>query len=350
MAKDTNIQTVSGRAKLAPRREPYWERVGQGCYLGYRCMTPGKPGTWMARHYDEATGSKPTKALGDFADQPDNRRYDLAKAAASDWFTHLKRGGAKKSHTVGDAVDEYLSHTKQEKGDDAEKDARSRLTRLVKSDAKLSDLDLGKLTPGHVNAWRKALAAPSAQGRTKSKATINRDLSAFRAALNHAYRAGWVTSDHAWKNPLLPMAGVENRRDVYLSADHRRALVAACPDDLASLVRCLSLLPLRPGAAAGLKAGDFDAQHGTLTISKDKAAAGRKIPLPAHLIEFFKPLVKNKLPGAFMFARADGRPWDKDMWKYPLRDAATAAELPAGTVLYSLRHSTITHDTKQPKR
>lgn len=40
--------------------------------------------------------------------------------------------------------------------------------------------------------------------------------------------------------------------------------------------------------------------------------------------------------------RADGKAWDKDAWKGPIKDAARAAELPESTTACALRHSTIT--------
>ncbi|MCE4557378.1 hypothetical protein [Pelomonas cellulosilytica] len=43
-----------------------------------------------------------------------------------------------------------------------------------------------------------------------------------------------------------------------------------------------------------------------------------------------------------MFAQASGKAWNKDAWKKPMKAAAAAAGLPAGTVLYTLLHSTIT--------
>ncbi|MFT4174069.1 MAG: hypothetical protein QM639_16015, partial [Rhodocyclaceae bacterium] len=43
-----------------------------------------------------------------------------------------------------------------------------------------------------------------------------------------------------------------------------------------------------------------------------------------------------------LLARADGMAWNKDSWKWPIKDAATAAGLPQATTAYALRHSTIT--------
>jgi site-specific recombinase XerD len=38
-------------------------------------------------------------------------------------------------------------------------------------------------------------------------------------------------------------------------------------------------------------------------------------------------------------SRADGKSWDKDAWKWPVK--AAAAKLPACTTTYTLRHSVI---------
>ena len=44
----------------------------------------------------------------------------------------------------------------------------------------------------------------------------------------------------------------------------------------------------------------------------------------------------------FFIVRAAGEPWDKDAWKYPIKDAVNAVGLPGATAAYTLRHSVIT--------
>ena len=131
-------------------------------------------------------------------------------------------------------------------------------------------------------------------------------------------------------------------RDVYLDAKQRCALIAKAPADFANFLSALSLIPLRPGAMAALMAGDFDKRLSTLSIGKDKAGADRKITLPTATAAYFAEQCKDKLPAAPLFARADGSAWNKDAWKHPFKDAVVAAELPAATTTYALRHSTIT--------
>jgi hypothetical protein len=61
-----------------------------------------------------------------------------------------------------------------------------------------------------------------------------------------------------------------------------------------------------------------------LRIGKHTAGADRKIRLPANTAALFDKAVKAK-PAS---ARADGKGWDKDSWKWPVKAAAQAAKLP----------------------
>lgn len=207
-----------------------------------------------------------------------------------------------------------------------------------------------KLTGKQVDDWRKnlrkTLAIPQdkekAATRPRSESSLNRDMTTLRAALNLAIENGDVTSDHAWKVKLKPVKSADNRREVYLDPVQRKKLIEAAPADLASFLRALCLLPLRPGAVAALNAGSFDKRLSTLSIGKDKTGNDRRITLPPATAAFFAEQAKNKLPAAPLLTRADGKRWDKDAWKYPIKDAVKAAGLPLATTAYALRHSTIT--------
>ena len=47
------------------------------------------------------------------------------------------------------------------------------------------------------------------------------------------------------------------------------------------------------------------------------------------------------MPSAPLLARADGKAWNKDAWKGPVKEAVLSAALPEGTTAYTLRHSVI---------
>jgi len=340
----SKIDTVLARDKLAPRHDPYWLRVNTGCYVGFRKMTAESEGNWWARARDTTTGKKPTKGLGQFAELPSHQRFSAAFKAAQEWFEHLGKGGSSSASTVRQVCSNYVAHLKQ-KSESASKDAKARFDNHVLN-TKLADLDVAKLTPAHLEAWRKALRATPTRsggnrGKPRSDSTLNRDMTPFRAALNLAYLDGLVTSDFAWRSKLRPIGNADRRRELYLDREQRRKLIDAAAPDLAVFLRGLSLLPLRPGALAGLKAGDYDSRLKVLKIGKDKQGQDRKLKLPDATAEPFTDAAKGKLPGAPLLSREGGQAWNKDSWKWPIKAAVGAAKLPDGTTAYTLRHSVI---------
>ena len=344
-----NLNKVDARNRLAPRRDPYWQRIESGCFLGFRKMAVESTGTWLARCRDATTSKQSQQPLGEFAEQPAHARFDAASKAAREWFMHLERGGKATPITVKVACANYVKHLRGGGKERAALDTEQRFARWV-NDHKIGAITLQKLKPGDVDAWRRALASAPVIPQDKSKAptrprsasTLNRDMTSLRAALNLAVENGDATSDAAWKVKLRPVKDADRRRDVYLDLTQRRALIAKAPADLAVLLGALSLVPLRPGAMAALVAGNFDKRLSTLTIGKDKHGQDRKITLPPATATVFADQGKDKLPQAPLLARADGSAWNKDAWKYPVKHAVIAAGLPSNATAYSLRHSTIT--------
>lgn len=344
-----NIQRVESRDKLQPRssNEPYWTLLSAGCYLGFRPSTLKSAakgaGTWLARFNDTATGKRPGTTLGDFGHLSGSERYGAAKKAAEQWFQKLASGGSAESIDVAEACRRYA------KGRD---DAAARFERHVYGDP-LARVPLDKLQPHHLQDWRKRLEAKPATlakrkdgknpTRERSVASTNRDMVPLRAALNHARDGGHIQTDMAWRVALRP-AEANGRREVYLPIDERRALVGHMDVDIKPFYSALSRLPLRPGALALLRVKDFDARTGSLRVATDKAGGGRWIPLSNDVVELFTAQCRWRQgqPDAPIFHRADGKGWDKQTWKKPVKTAAQAAGLSANVVAYSLRHSVIT--------
>lgn len=347
---NTRLDLVDARDRLKPRREPYWQRIAAGQFVGFRRMTRDSEGSWLARSRDPDTGKQRHLALGEFSDLQPSRRYDAAKRAADEWFARLQLGGNVKATTVKEAGALYVAHVRAARGDAKADDIAARFRRWVDEDP-LGAIELTRLTRRQVEAWRQRVAAtpvvvnPHAEVKTsrpRAPSSLNRDMSALRAALNHAHDHGDVTTDMAWRVALRPIQNADGRRDAYLTRQQRTALIAQAPQDLATLLRGLAIIPLRPGALAALSAGDFDRRLGVLRIGKDKAGADRKIKLPASTAALLMTLTTDKLPGAPIFTRADGKRWDKDAWKKPIRAAARAADLPDTITAYAMRHSAIT--------
>lgn len=343
----TRIDTVASREKLKPRRGPYWHRVTKGCYIGYRKMTTSGHGSWLARARDEEAGVQQLyKPLGEFLELADHLRFDAAAKAAQAWFDHLGRGGTARAATVAEACTRYVRHLRATKSDRAAMDAETRFRNYVLNRATLAATELPKLTPAHLESWRKSLRdlptrSGGRRGERRSDSTLNRDMTCFRAALNLAYLDGLLTTDFAWRSKLRPIKNADQRRELYLDRAQRVKFIENAPTDLAAFLRGLCQLPLRPGALAKLKAADFDRRLKVLKIGQDKSGKDRRIKLPAMTAELFEAVTTGKLPTAPLLSRADGKAWNKDAWKWPVKATVEAAQLPNGTTAYTLRHSVI---------
>ena len=339
-----DLSKVSDRDALKSRREPYWHRLRPGCFVGYRPSARGGAGTWIARAYDEDASAYRLKALGSFGELLSRERFAAAKQAAEVFAVTVDRGSIaeEKIETVEDACRRFAKSNVE---------AGSRFGRYVYSDP-IAKVKLEKLRRSHVAAWRARLeATPALVSRRKkgdpvtrdrSPATLNRDMAVLRTALGRILAVGAPNTEAAWQEPLKPVKNAVMRRTLYLNRDQRRALVQAVSADAQPFVRALCLLPIRPGAVAALTAGSFDKRTAELTIGKDKAGNGRRIIVPAAAAHLFATAVKDKLPTARLFMRANGKAWDKETWNDPIASAAKAADLPPAVTAYTLRHSTIT--------
>lgn len=348
MAKPIN--TAKAREALKPKREPYWHPIRRGCWLGFRKMSATGEGVWRARYRESGSTTRSEQSLGDFGYLPPGDRYDAALKAAEDWFRHMGAGGRNEPETVEAVCKAYVQHTKDEGREATAKDAEGRFKRWVYGKA-FGKLDIQKMTHPKVMEWRKTLAKTQTLPRDKAKkgerkdrtpASLNRDISTLRAALNLALTDRKVTTDGAWKVALKPLKAASARRDIYLTPEQRKALVEAAQADMRPFLQALCLLPVRSGPMSKLVARDFDRRLSVLHIRDDKTGKSRQVKLPAIHAAFFTEQVKDKLPAVPIFHRADGVAWNKDSWKEPMREAVTAAKLPEGTIAYTLRHSTIT--------
>lgn len=344
-----DLSRIGEREKLKPRAgdEPHWQRLRQGVYLGYRPSKKKAGGTWFARFYDAEANRNTRKRLGDYGTLSGHDVFRQAKADAEAWAETVETGGerARDLETVKDACEAYL---KERPGAIAEGVFR----RHVYSDP-IAKVKLDKLRRHHLKAWRKRLEqAPALVTRTKeadkkrtkerSKSTVNRDMVPLRAALGMVLKPGDPNTDAAWQEALRPFKGANKRRKLYLDRDERKKLLDAICYDAQPFVKAMCLLPLRPGALAGLKVCDFDKRTRALTVGKDKNGNPRQLTMPQIIADFFEAQVKDKLPAAFIFARPSGEAWNKDAWKHPIKDAVEAVKLPRAASAYTLRHSVIT--------
>lgn len=351
------VDTAAGRAKLLPRREPYWLAVPDvtGAYVGFR----RGPDTWIARLRED--DRQVYQQLGRFND------HRAAVRAAKAWLEERGRGVTVHDATVADACRSYLSNLEREKSAKAAQEARGRLQRCIlgrtKEEARkararplkphrLAQRPLAKLTADDVQGWRDGLVAKELEGeaRRKARASANREMAALIAALNHARKRTMVASDLAWSTvgKFTDVQARQSRR--YVTREERAALLKAAATveggAIRDLLEALILTGARPVELARANVADHDRAAGSLTLISFKGtsreARTREVPLRALGAEaLIKRLTADKLPGAPIFTRDDGNPWGHSDWDHLVRAAREAAKLKPLTA-YDLRHTFIT--------
>lgn len=336
-----DLTSVNKQDSLKYKPEPYWQKLAGGQYLGYRPAKKGKGGTWHARLYDSEGRKQLRRPLGAFEGLPSAERFAAASQEAREWFNHMAGGGNHEIVTVADACRVYAADHPE---------AAPRFARYVYKDP-VAGVKLHKLTEQQVRGWRRRLEQlPALVSRRKNSpevtrpraaATVNRDMVPFRAALNMALGTGDVRTARAWSKALEPLES-HGRRNLYLDREQRRSLVEQLSGDARQFVVGLCSLPFRPGALADLSVGNFDVRRKELLVQFDKAKPGRKLLLPQDAVMLLQSAGGGRPDNAPLFERANGKAWGKDSWKKPIKAAARAAGLPAGTTAYTLRHSTIT--------
>lgn len=336
------IDKASVRASLKPRNEPYWgQRLDTGRHLGVRKSADGLC-TWIAKA--RVDGRQHTKALG----SDHEHEYGEARKLADVWFAELDRGVTDVA-SVAEACREYVEALEADgrgaraKGDrrkdpnavpgwGAAHDAEKRFQRLV-YDAPIGKVPLDKIRTAKLRDWRNAISG--------AKDSQNRNWECLRAALYLAVTNRRVHPSYAqeWRD-VKKHKNAKRRRTLYLDVKQRRKLVSKCSGALKDLVEATALTGARPGELVNAKRAQFDRRTGTMTYTGKTGT--RTVPLAPAAIALFTRLAKGKLPSANLLVADDGKPWPHSGYDEGLRAAVTAAKLPAGLVLYTLRHSWIT--------
>lgn len=327
------IKSVGDRKKLDPRREPYWDRIEAGCFLGYRKLTDGT-GTWIARWRTDE-GTQKYQAFGS------HQNYDDAAKLAREWFEQC-RGGSTEIVDVEEACRRYVTDRRSEKGDATAKDAEGRFKRLVYG-TKFGRIKLSALRTAHLTDWRNAMVErdeddedddPDADRRAKDSA--NRNLATLKAALNLAYRMGLVANTAQWDR-VEAYKGVGKRRDVSLTMADRKKLIAAATPDLTTFLQAMLLTGCRPGELASCTVGDLD-PAGLLTVT---GKTGRRtVPLSPKALALLRGAAGQRDAPEPLLTRS-GIAWTRFEWRDAFREARNAACLPETVVMYSLRHVAI---------
>src|SRR4051812_10555347 len=237
------------RDRLAPRREPYWQRLEAGAYLGFR----RGPNTWLAR-FRGRDGKQQYQPLGEALE------FDEAKGRAEDWLSQLAGSPVRsvKRGTVIAALTAYLTDLRRHGRADAAKTADGRFKTALGFDRKtqsytdpLAQLQLEGATRDDFQDWRDRIRP----GRLPR--TVNRLVRAVVAGLNRANALGHIGNAAAWRLEGLSDDD-ESETAVFLEPSQRQALIHAATPDAAGFLCGLEHSGARPKELASAVVADFD--------------------------------------------------------------------------------------------
>jgi len=359
--RNAKVNTRSARNRLPARREPYWTAISEGCSLGYRRGTKG--GTWIAKFRDE-TGRRYYEAVGAADDARDADALSVfsfaqAQEKSRTFFARKAREAAgdlaphEGPYTVDDAIDDYLK-AYERRGGKAVYDTRKAAETHIKPP--LGAVTVAKLSARKIEDWHQSLAEQPARVRTKPgkkqrhragggtdgirkrRATANRILTVLKAALNHAWKAGHVPSDAAWRR-TKPFRGVDTARVRYLTEDECVRIVNACDTAFRNLVRGALLTGCRYSELTSMHASDFNPDAGVVTVRTSKGGKTRHVILTDEGQSLFSTLTAGRLAGDPIFVRADGGRWGKSHQLRPMLDACKRAKIKPAVSFHVLRHT-----------
>lgn len=366
------VQSARARQALPKRNARYWVRLGAGLYLGYRNATE-KP-TWQARgRLKERRYRYEILGYADDAWEADGDTalsYQQAADAARSWFGSLGNAAWMSPavralsvpepdpdgpYTVAHAIIEYMHWYK----------ANRRGVRAVFHGFKthilpyLGHRPVADLTTGEIAAWFedrstaprfiraqphlpiKLAAPPRTSEERRSRANnANRLLAFLKAALNHAFCAGKIDSDLAWRR-VRKHRNVDKPRTRYLTREECSRLLGACPADLRSLISAALMTGCRPSELISLRVGDFIAETGRLLLETTKTGRPRTVALTAEGVRFFQEAVAGRAPSERLLIRSDGSAWPH--YARLFQQACEDAEISPPANFYVLRHTYATH-------
>ena len=351
------LENRAARAKLKPRKKPYWKLVDRNCYIGY--YRGAKSGSWVARYHtgNSRYNEKVIEGTPDDVQDADGMtvfNFFQAQGKAREWFTEQARKQAgievATPKTFRQAAAEYLEWFKtHRKSYDF---ARQSLELHIYPE--FGDIELSRITTRKIQSWLNDFSESKPKARRKlgakdnnrntpfdsrqRKATANRQLTILKAVLNFAFRHGYVTTDQQWKR-VKPFHGVDIAKIRYLSEAECNRLVNACPEDFRRLVQGALYSGCRFGELIALKAGDFDPDAHTLHIQVSKSGKPRHVALSDDGARFFTDVTAGKQSSDIIFIKTNGKAWRKTQQIKRIEEACANAEIKPAISFHVLRHT-----------
>ncbi|HKD79512.1 MAG TPA: site-specific integrase [Candidatus Angelobacter sp.] len=355
-----HLENKAARAKLGVQRRPYWIRLNQSTWLGYKQGKAG--GVWIARSgFSRSAGRLQTIVLGSADDMFEDDglshlSYEQAIALARKWSQEAhaqKKKRHRAPYTVADAMRDYMQYFIRTGFRSTKGTQRTMEFHILPV---MGHIPVADLTRDHVRRWIESIlehrgrvrhyrggptlfehAPVTDEEMRRRRQTANRLLQILKAALNFALQEGHVDcSGTAWRE-VRPFIAVRAGRTRFLSDEEQRMFVAACEGDFRNLVLGALYTGARYGELTRLRVDNFTgtAVHIPAAIAKNKKE--RIVYLEPAGATFFARLIGDRLANEFLFTKG-GHQWDKNEQWYGTRLATEKAEL-ANFTFCILRHT-----------
>jgi integrase len=333
--RDSRIDSRDARLKLVRREDPYWQQITPGVALGY--VRGARGSVWRVRKYEGGAYRKGRLGIADDYADADGRtvlNHRQAVKAALEWAKYEQEPT---DATVQEIADAYLEWHKAHSR--AWKSTEYKLAAITDT---LGTRKASALTTAGIQRWHLGLVdtkdEPESETLRKRKATANRLLTVFRAAMNYGWRTGMTSSSDAWRR-VKPFKDVDAPRVRFLSEAECKRLINAAPADLRQLVRAALLTGCRYGELARLRVADFNANAATITIAQTKAGRTRHTPLTDEGSDFFEHATLGLKHDDLIFRRADGTEWKASNQVRAMLEACAAAKIDPPASFHVLRHT-----------
>lgn len=381
MAKTLNeapLTTKNARSKLD--RGLHWRGIDPDVHIGYRKGPRG--GRWLVRWYlgDNAYEQRTLASADDSLPPNGLETLDYAQAVLRARETVIEaRADAKAEKngstlTVSSAAEEYLVFRSERDTSVIPRDARSRMAKYVVGDP-IAKIALHRLEDQDLRDWKSRLPERLAQ------TTVRRLVNDLKACLNLAaerHRKRLPADFQSTVKFGLRTDGASSapaRRQV-LTDEQVRSIIKATitvdaddgwDGDLTRMILILAATGARMSQVARLTVGDVKSERSVLMVPASKKGRGSKqlehiaVPVSTDVIVALEPILKQRKPEAPLLQRWRHKQiapstWVRDRrgpWKSaseltrPWATIIKKADVPADTLIYALRHSSIVRGLRQ---
>src|SRR6516162_10413059 len=342
MTKQIKLDSKTARAKLAPRKRPYTNRLAAGIRLAYR-RNAKVAGTWSVL----GGGGAWLKRIGvaddlELADGHSILDYWQAIERARD-LARAKDADSGKPVTVDAALTDYAADLAA-RGSRAYNAERARI-HLPKA---LAGKTVALLTARELARWRDGMLT-----KGLAPASVGRITRMLQAALTLAAdRDARIANRDAWRRGLKSLADAEGgTRNVIIDDDQVRSIITTAPvegPEFALLVEVAAVTGARPIQIARLHVSDVQADRSDPRLMMPTSAKGRRkvigrrpVPISADLAFRLRQFAAGRPASTLLFPHSDGKGWRGTRHYRPFRRTVERAGLDPKITFYSLRHSSV---------